>query len=60
MGRVSLIKSLELTCLIALKDPSRRSKVAARWLLRGLVNLQVATIEEAAMVAAALAARRGA
>ena len=59
IGRVSLVESLALTALIAQKDPRRRSRVAARWLLRYLEAADRAGIEEAAMVAAALAALGG-
>lgn len=56
IGRVSLVESLALTALIAVKDPRRRSRVAARWLLRYLEAHDRAGIEEAGMVAAALGA----
>ena len=59
MGRVSLVELLELTALIARKNPARRSRVAARWLLRYLEAADQATIEEAAMVAGSLAALGG-
>jgi hypothetical protein len=59
IGRVSLGESLALTALIAQKDPHRRSRVAARWLLRYLEANDRAGIEEAAMAAASLAALGG-
>jgi hypothetical protein len=59
IGRLSLVESLALTALIAQKDPRRRSRVAARWLLRYLEAHDQAGIEEAAMVAAALVALGG-
>ena len=59
LGRVSLVESLALTALIAQKDPRRRSRVAARWLLRYLEAADQAGIEEAAMVASSLAALGG-
>ena len=49
----------ELTMLIARKDPRRHPRVAARWLLRYLEECADATIDEAAMVAACLAALAG-
>jgi len=52
IGRLSLAEALELTMLIARKDPRRHPRVAARWLLRYLEECDEATIEEAAMVAA--------
>jgi hypothetical protein len=45
--------------LIARKDPRRHPRVAARWLLRYLEECDAATIDEAAMVAACLAALAG-
>jgi hypothetical protein len=54
-----LAEALELTVLIARKDPRRHPRVAARWLLRYLEERSEATIDEAAMVAACLAALAG-
>ena len=59
MGRISLVEALALTALIAQKDPRRSSRVAARWLLRYPEAHAQAGIEEAAMVASALAALGG-
>jgi hypothetical protein len=59
IGRLSLAESLDLAALIAQKDPRRRSRVAVRWLLRYLEAADQALIEEAAMVASALAALGG-
>jgi hypothetical protein len=56
---VTLVELLELTALIAAKDPGRRSRVCARWLLRWLQAHDFASIEEAAMAAGALAALGG-
>jgi hypothetical protein len=53
---LNLTDALELTMLIARKDPRRHPRVAARWLLRYLEDCDEATIDEAAMVAACLAA----
>jgi hypothetical protein len=53
---LSLTDALDLTMLIARKEPRRHTRVAARWLLRYLEECSDATIEEAAMVAACLAA----
>src|SRR5215472_17517610 len=36
MGNVTLVEALELTALVALRDPPRRSRFAARWLTRWL------------------------
>jgi hypothetical protein len=46
--------------LIARKEPRRHPRVAARWLLRHLEECDDVTIEDAAMVAACLAALAGA
>jgi hypothetical protein len=56
---LNLTDALELTVLIARKDPRRHPRVAARWLLRYLEDCDEATIDEAAMVAACLAALAG-
>jgi hypothetical protein len=56
---LSLVDALELTILIARKDPRRHPRVAARWLLRYLEDCEDATIDEAAMAAACLAALAG-
>jgi hypothetical protein len=57
--RVSLADALELTILIARKDPRRHPRVAARWLLRYLEKVPETTIDEAALAASCLAALRG-
>jgi hypothetical protein len=59
MGRLSLVESLALTALIAQQDARRRPRVAARWLLRYLEAHDQATIEEASLVASALAVLGG-
>jgi hypothetical protein len=56
---LNLTDALELTILIARKDPRRHPRVAARWLLFYLEDCDGATIDEAAMVAACLAALAG-
>jgi hypothetical protein len=43
---LSLSDALELTILIARKDPRRHQRVAARWLLRYLEEHPEATIDE--------------
>jgi hypothetical protein len=55
---LNLTDALELTILIARKDPRRHPRVAARWLFRYL-EVCDATIDEAAMIAACLAALAG-
>ena len=56
LGRPTLLELLDLTALIAQRDPRRRSRVAARWLARYLEAHERATIEKAAMVASLLPA----
>ena len=60
LGRLSLDEALELTALIARKDPRRRSRVATRWLQRLLEERPRITIEEVSLAAAALCALGGA
>jgi hypothetical protein len=59
VGHVWLNDALELTALIALKDPPRSRRVAARWLQRWLEEGDTPTIDEAGMVAGCLAALGG-
>ena len=47
LGYVSLVEALELTALIARKEPHRHPRVAVRWLLRCLDEHRAATIAEA-------------
>jgi hypothetical protein len=56
IGRISLAEALDLTLLIARKDPRRHPRVAARWLRRYLDEYDGVTIDEAALVASSLAA----
>jgi hypothetical protein len=56
MGKVTLIEALDLTALVALKDPGRCSRFAARWLGRSLAETPAATLEDPAIVAACLGA----
>jgi hypothetical protein len=60
LPHLSLSDALELTMLIARKDPSRHSRVAARWLLRYLEEDPEATIDEAALAASSPVALTGA
>lgn len=55
IGHVSLAEALDLTALIARKDPRRRSRVAMRFLERLIAEKRL-TIEETALATAALAA----
>ena len=47
LPQLSLLDALELTVLVARKDPGRHPRVAARWLLRYLEEDPHAMIEEA-------------
>jgi hypothetical protein len=59
LPRLSLLDALELTLLIARKDPRRHQRVAARWLLRFLAEHPDVTIEEAGLAASCLIALPG-
>jgi hypothetical protein len=58
LPRLRLADALELTILIARKDPRRHPRVAARW-LRYLEEDDEATIDELAFAASCLAALTG-
>lgn len=57
--RPTLVDLLELTALIAFKQPERFSRVAARWLLRYLEAVEDATIYDASFLTACLQALGG-
>ena len=59
LPQLSLADALELTVLVARKDPARHPRVAARWLLRWLEEDPHAMIDEAVLVASSLAALTG-
>jgi hypothetical protein len=59
LPQLGLADALELTILVARKDPRRLPRVAARWLLRYLEEDPHATIDEAALAASSLAALTG-
>jgi hypothetical protein len=59
LPQLDLLGALELTVLVARKDPHRHQRIAARWLLRYLEQDPHATIEEAALAAASLVALTG-
>jgi len=52
--RPSLVDLLELTALIARKDPRRHPRVAARWLQRWLAAFDDATIGDVTLAVTAL------
>jgi len=60
LPQLTLLDALELTLLVARKDPARFPRVAARWLARWLEEHPEPTIEEAALAASCLAALPGA
>jgi hypothetical protein len=43
IGRVTLVEALELTALVAVKDPRRLDRFAVRWLERYLAEIRLAT-----------------
>jgi hypothetical protein len=59
LGRLTLADALELTALIALKDARRFPRAAARWLRLYLDDAPAATLEDAALAIASLAALAG-
>jgi hypothetical protein len=59
LGRPTLEELLELTILIAERDPPRHARVSARWLQRYLEAREQATIDDAALVTSCLAALGG-
>jgi hypothetical protein len=59
LPQLSLLDALELTVLVARKDPRRHPRVASRWLLRLLEEDPQATIDEAVLAASSLVALIG-
>ena len=59
LGRVSLIEALELTALIALKDPRRHGRAGARWMRRYLDENESAGLDDVAFVVGWLSALGG-
>jgi hypothetical protein len=59
LPQLDLLDALELTVLVARKDPRRHPRVASRWLLRYLEEDPHATIDEAALAASSLIALTG-
>lgn len=54
LGRITLVEALELTILIAQKEPKRVPRVAVRWLERYIQECEP-TLGEVGLVVAALA-----
>jgi hypothetical protein len=59
LGRPTLVELLELSALIAVKDPRRYGRVAARWMLRYLQEADTASLEDVQAVTLALGALGG-
>jgi hypothetical protein len=57
--RMTLSDALDLTALVALRDPKRGSRYAARWLARWVTEVPSPTLEDAAIVVAYLGALGG-
>jgi hypothetical protein len=49
IGRISLVEAMELTALVAKRDPQRHSRFAARWLFRYLQESDQITIDDCAV-----------
>ena len=56
LGRISLVEALELTILIARKEPKRLPRVAVRWLER-FVQEGEPTLAQVGLAVSALSAR---
>ena len=54
IGRVTITEALELTALIARKQPHRYGRFAARWLCLYLEEHEQATLEDVALLVANL------
>lgn len=58
VGQISLAEALELTALIARKEPHRHSRVSAHWLGRFLAEGDSIALEEIGLVVSCLSALR--
>ena len=59
LGRPTLVELLELTALIALRDPRRYRRVAARYVFRYLQEAAAASLDDVQAVAVGLSALGG-
>jgi hypothetical protein len=59
MGHVSLLEALELTALIAQKDPQRHRRACGRWLQCYLAELYTPLLDDAAIATVCLGALGG-
>jgi hypothetical protein len=58
IGRVTIAEALELTALVARKQPDRYGRFAARWLCLYLQEHEKATLEDVALLVANLRSLR--
>jgi hypothetical protein len=56
IGRVTIAEALELTALVARKEPHRYGRFAARWLCLYLEEHEKATLDEVAVLVSKLQA----
>ncbi len=56
IGRVTIAEALELTALVARKQPQRYGRFAARWLCLYLEEHEKATLEDVGMIVSNLRA----
>ena len=54
IGRVTIVEALELTALVARKQPHRYGRFAARWLCLWLEEQGNATLDDVALVVSQL------
>jgi hypothetical protein len=54
IGRVTIAEALELTALVARKQPHRYGRFAARWLCLYLEEHEKATLEDVALLVSSL------
>jgi hypothetical protein len=54
IGRATIAEALELTALVARKQPDRYGRVAARWLCLYLEEHEKATLEEVGLLVSSL------
>jgi ribosomal protein S7 len=59
LGRITLAEALELTILIAQRDPRRHQRVAVRWLQRYIDEHPEVTLGDALLASGCLAALTG-
>jgi hypothetical protein len=57
IGRVTIAEALELTALVARKQPDRYGRFAARWLSLYLEEHERATLEDVALLVSKLRSR---